>query len=313
MSILPMNQHELSHYILEDIFDCPVGSRFIVCIANDGANLERGEYYLDKAKTIANEVQRSKGNCEHWRMYERRYFIQQACLDRSSHYSEIKMKAVLQHQFVDTFTNEGGDFALQFDDMSTRLTVPWHDIIHASQTIMVFGYPFLQNRSFTPLFWKMKLQHAHHIFRQFTSEYYGDSQACSMLYIEYQQVQLDVATSELKKATNDFATRDLFQDASFKTESAQRFQYWFDRYCKHAFINCMNGYNNYSQLLIVPQVFMNFLFLLKRIFPLQWDFLLSARGVTERDHDDLKEYKERQVFMIILNLQCLANYKSLKH
>ncbi len=96
------------------------------------------------------------------------------------------------------FTNKGGDFALQFDDTSTCLTVPWHDIIHASQTIMVFGYPFAQNRSFTPLFWKMKLQHAHHIFRQFASEYYGDSRACSMLYIEYEQVQLDVATSELR-------------------------------------------------------------------------------------------------------------------
>ena len=64
----------------------------------------------------------------------------------------------------------------------------------------------------------------------------------------------------------------------------------------------MNGYNNYSQPLIIPQDFMNFLFLLKHTFPLQWDFLSSARGVTEQDHDNLKEYKERQVFIIILNL-----------
>ncbi len=123
-----------------------------------------------------------------------------------------------------------------------------------------------------------------------------------MLYIEYQQVQLDVAKSELKKARDDFATKDLFQYASYKTESTQNFQYWFDRYCKHAFINCMNGYNNYSQPLIIPQDLMNFLFLFKHTFPLQWDFLSSARGVTEQDHDDLKEYKERLVFIIILNL-----------
>jgi hypothetical protein len=95
MLILPMNRHELLRYILEDILDCPVGSQFIVCIATDGANLEHEEYYSDKAKTNANEVQRSKRNCEHWRMYGRRYFIRQACLDCSSHYSDVKMKAVL--------------------------------------------------------------------------------------------------------------------------------------------------------------------------------------------------------------------------
>jgi hypothetical protein len=133
------------------------------------------------------------------------------------------MKALSRRQFVDAFTNEGGDFALQFDNMSTRFTVPWCDIIHASQTIMVFGYPFAQNRSFTSLFRKMKLQHAHHIFKQFELEYYGDSRAWSMLCIKYQQARLDVATSELNKAAADFVMRDLFQDAFFKTESAQRF------------------------------------------------------------------------------------------
>jgi hypothetical protein len=75
----------------------------------------------------------------------------------------------------------------------------------------------------------------------------------------------------------------------------------------------MNGYNDYSQPLIVPQDFMNFLSVSKRIFPLQWEFISSARGITSRDCSNLKEYKERQVFMIMLNLQRIANYKSLKH
>jgi hypothetical protein len=175
--------------------------------------------------------------------------------------------------------------------MSTCFTVPWHDIIHASQTIMVFGYPFVQNRSFTSLFWKMKLQHAHHIFKQFASKYYGDSRACSMLYIEYRQARLDVAASELNKATADFSTRDLIQDASIKTESAQQFLYWFDRHCKQAFINCMNSYNDYSQPLIVPQDFMNFLSVSKHIFLLQWEFLSSVWGITERYCNNLKEVK----------------------
>ncbi len=75
----------------------------------------------------------------------------------------------------------------------------------------------------------------------------------------------------------------------------------------------MNGYNDYSQPLIVPQDFMNYLSLSKHIFPQQWAFLSAVRGITLRDSDDLIEYKERQIFMIMLNLQCIANYKLLKH
>ncbi len=37
------------------------------------------------------------------------------------------------------------------------------------------------------------------------------------------------------------------------TDAAPQFQYWFDRYCKHAFIKCMNGYNDYSQPLPVQE------------------------------------------------------------
>ncbi len=75
----------------------------------------------------------------------------------------------------------------------------------------------------------------------------------------------------------------------------------------------MNDYNNYSQPLIVPQDFMNYLSLSMHIFPQQWAFLSAIRGITSRDSDDLIEYKERPIFRIMLNLQRIANYKSLKH
>jgi hypothetical protein len=36
--VLPSKQHGLSQYVLEDILDCPVENRFIVCIAVDGCD-----------------------------------------------------------------------------------------------------------------------------------------------------------------------------------------------------------------------------------------------------------------------------------
>ena len=114
----------------------------------------------------------------------------------------------------------------------------------------------------------MKPQHAHHIFCQFASEYFGNSWACSMLYIEYQQVRLDAAVEELVTSQVITASAsNLCQESSFKTERAQQFQHWFDRYCEHAFLNCMNSYNDYSQPLLVPDDFMNYLYLSKHIFP----------------------------------------------
>jgi hypothetical protein len=159
----------------------------------------------------------------------------------------------------------------------------------------------------------MKPQHAHHILQQFTSEYYGDPQACSMLFIEYQQAQLDATVADLEANNSSAESANLFDQSLFKTEEAQQFQFWLVRYCKHAFLNCMNGYNNYSQPLIVPQDIMNYLPLSKHIFPQQWAFLSAVRGITSRDSDNLKEYKEQQVFLVILNLQRMANYKPLKH
>jgi hypothetical protein len=75
----------------------------------------------------------------------------------------------------------------------------------------------------------------------------------------------------------------------------------------------MNQYNDYSQLLILPNYFMNYLELSKTIFRDQWAFLRATCNIQARDSDELLEYKERQIFMALLNLQQLANFWTLKH
>jgi hypothetical protein len=223
------------------------------------------------------------------------------------------MKSLTKHQFIDAFSNEIGDIAIRFESISTWLTIPWRDIIHASQSIMLFGDPISQGCLFTSLFWKMKPQHLHHILRQFASEYFGDSRACSMLFIEYRQARLDAAVAELQSLNKASALSNLFQQSLFNSDEVQQFQYWFDWYCQYAFINCMNQYNDYSQPLILADDFMNFLNLSKKIFPQQWDFLAVTHGIQMRDGDELQEYKEWQIFMVMLNLQRLANFRTLKH
>jgi hypothetical protein len=118
--------------------------------------------------------------------------------------------------------------------------------------------------------------------------------------------------AELNSIDGVSASTNLFNQSSFKSEAVQRFQYWFDHYCKYAFFNCMNNYNNYSQPLIAANNFMNYLQLSKRIFPQQWNFLAGTCNIQVRDGNELNEFKERQIFMILLNLQRLTNFRCLK-
>jgi hypothetical protein len=60
---------KLARYVLEDILDCPIGSRFIVCIATDRAGeYERGSYFSEKARIIASDLKRVGLDLEWWRM-----------------------------------------------------------------------------------------------------------------------------------------------------------------------------------------------------------------------------------------------------
>jgi hypothetical protein len=158
-------------------------------------------------------------------MSSKKYIVIQGKIELSSHYSDIKMKSLTECQYIDAFSNESGDITIRFEGISTWLTIPWHDDIHASQSIMLFGDPISQGHSFETLFWKMKPQHLHHILHQFASKYFGDSRACLMLFIKYQQAWLDAAVPELQSLNKASALSNLFQQSMFNSDEVQQFQY----------------------------------------------------------------------------------------
>ena len=138
-------------------------------------------YYAEIAANIASNLKQVVFDVESLRMSGNKYIALQGKIERSSCYSDIKMKSTSHRQFCDAFSNETDDIAIKFDGIDTHLTIPWHDIIIASQSIMLCGYHFVQDRSFTQLFWRMQPQHAHHILWQFASEYFGDSRVSSIV------------------------------------------------------------------------------------------------------------------------------------
>ena len=57
LSVISSKWQELSCYVLEDILDCPVGSRFIVCIAVEDKDDNRCRYYTNYCKNYQRRLE----------------------------------------------------------------------------------------------------------------------------------------------------------------------------------------------------------------------------------------------------------------
>jgi hypothetical protein len=112
LAVISSKRQELSRNVLEDILDCPVGSRFIVCIVAEDNDDDRCRYYSETAKVIESELSREGLPVETWRMSSKRYLVIQGRINRTSHYDDIKMKSLSQRQFHNAFSNESGDVAI---------------------------------------------------------------------------------------------------------------------------------------------------------------------------------------------------------
>ncbi len=150
------------------------------------------------------------------------------------------------------------------------------------------------------------------MFRQFASEYFGDSRVSSQLFAAYKECLCTVYRSRCIEAeTVSVRTRSL---PNFNFEAARTFQSTFDNICRYSFLNCFSDFNNYSMPILSTSDFSNYLNSSKHIFPEQWTFLSSHLNINrERDSNDLTEFKERQVFISLLILQHMSNFRYLPH
>ncbi len=183
------DRHELYRYVLEDILTCTIDTPFIVCIREDGDRdkVARGQqYYSSFAKAVCQDHNRKKLQTKSWRISGKRYIVLVERLCWSSHYEAITSHSLSRSAFIKSFNKRTGDFGLLFVNADSVLNVPWRDAIYFTDTIMFFGRQFDQFRTRAPEFWKKSdPEYAHHVFRQFASEYLGDSHACAYLFAAY--------------------------------------------------------------------------------------------------------------------------------
>ncbi len=197
--------------------------------------------------------------------------------------------------------------------MNQILSVPWHNVIHYSHIVMFFGRCFDQLRPWGPeVRFKTDPEYAHHVFRRFALEYFGDSQALAQLFTAYKDCMCNIYRARcLDVETTYTPTRSKMR--TFNFDAARIFQLRFNHVCQYSFLNCFSEFNN-SMPILRTSDFIHYLNATKRIFLEQLAFLSSHQNVNQECYGpELTAFKERQVFVTLLLLQRQSNFFALPH
>ena len=215
--------------------------------------------------------------------------------------------------FEKVYFNEGGGLGFDLDNTDKKLTFSWRSIVDSADDVMFFGCPLDGTRSFDTIFvGKQDVEYAHHVFRQFASEYKGDSRASAQLYASYQK-RLRLSW-ENKYNMLKAANAGIYDKETFASNDAQKFRKVFNKHCMWAFAFCMTQYQDYSKPILLPIDFLAFQNIAKQVFGKQWRLLASLRNTNQKkDSIQMFAFKERQVFCQLLALQRCSNYRELNY
>jgi len=299
------DRHELSRYVFEDLLSCPVGSRIVVCIRSGVEGDPTETSYSDQAKCITSCRSESEIATESWRMAGNQYLVLQGKLFRSTMHDEVMSGNLSQSRFEKCFANLSGDFGISFEGTKNILSVPWCNVVQYCNVVMFFGKQFDQTRPWGPVFrFKNDPEYAHHVFRSFASEYFGDLRASSQLFAVYKECMCTIYREHSLLVASALSNKLRAKMATFGTDRARTFQA----------TNCFSKFNDYTMPILHTFDFTNFQNQSKKVFPEEWTFLSLHCNVNEdRDGPVLTAFKERQVFITVLLLLRQSNFRSLPH
>jgi hypothetical protein len=171
---------DLSRYILEDLITCQALTSFLLCIPADS-----GAYWgLDLAKAASLQAKSNNGG-DKCKISGRAFFCFKVTIDYCPLHEEIVNK-MTNSRFQTLLNDKSGGFRVSLDGVDcNKLFVKWWDVLFLPREVMFFGMPFSSNRPMDYLFLKKNQQYAHHIFRHFSAQYYGDAKQSALLYAAY--------------------------------------------------------------------------------------------------------------------------------
>ncbi len=239
------------------------------------------------------------------------FFVMQGWIVRATLHNKLQSNLLSRTWFKKYYDNQSGNISLVFDGSNKTLSVPWQDIINYSHIIMFFGKTFDKSCPWGPVFrFKTNPEYAHHVFCQFPSEYFWDLRASLQLLAAYKECLCNVywALADLLSIERQMSI------PNFNYEGAKTFFAKLDDICCHSFSYCFSNFNDYLMPIVQTSEFTNYLNVSKRIFVQQWAFLSSHRNInSDCNCENLTDFKERQVFITLLILQRMSNFRSLPY
>jgi hypothetical protein len=219
---------------------------------------------------------------------------------------------ISQAQFTRLFNNKSGGFRVSFDSIGQNLFIKWYDVVNSPHDLMFFGRPLPSNRPMDYLFAnKNNDNYAHHVFRHFSSQYYGDSKQSAILYSSY----LNCLRRNASKREAAALAREagMYDKQTLLTPEVKHFCNVFNNHCRYAFMFSVSSFQNYTDPLILVDDWRNFVEVAKRVMDTQWRVLASYRNITSSDPPELVAYKERQIFCQLMTMIRIANFRLLNY
>ena len=93
--------------------------------------------YTNQALHIVEQWKRNNQTTETWRMAGDAFYVMQGTLIRATLHDQLVSNKLLTSYFRKSFFNKDGAFGFSFEGCATKLSVPWHDVIHCSNVIML--------------------------------------------------------------------------------------------------------------------------------------------------------------------------------
>ena len=171
------------------------GEQFLVCIRKDRLD----DLGFDQVPHQAAKAQR-KDNIggETIKISSKQFYCLKARIESAPLHDEIKL-GMSRGRMIELF-KDGGGGCIAFDGTDEKLTPKWSMVVNDAQSLMFFGKPFQNFRSFDELFrLRSDVEWSHHIFRQFAAEYKGDARASSLLFAIYNRRQRETVAWKLKE------------------------------------------------------------------------------------------------------------------
>ena len=291
INIETTNQRRLSRYCIEQLWLTEHKTKLLVLInvADDhgmcgglGAAVDK-EQCIDRATISGREYYRLKCTVTSSNTDKLAYG------EQSGTYSREQFER-------DVGESRNGDFGVSFDGTNEKKLFNWYQIINSPTSLMFFGAPLTQSRSFDSLWPTVKSNDT--LYARFAcmyDEFEGDVEACQALYNSYLCRRVAIAETKLRQAEK---SQKHYDGDLFRSKAVLTFLSKIESTCKKNLLSVFSDFKNHAEPIIPTSEMAALIEEAPTVFGETWKHLCDIRRVhpNRPSEEQQNVVKHHQVF-----------------